>query len=357
LGLSEVGARALGLGPAPWIEPDPVLGYRHVPGAQLRWTEEGDGLIKINSRGHRDAERTLEKPPGTFRIAVLGDSMTEAVQVNLEQTYTQVLERRLREAGHSVEVLNFGLMGYGPLQELLQYRQEVARYRPDVVVLATFLDNDIADCHPALRYSTDGIPFAILKAGSLSVDYSRAEQSVVAFGKQPAAMLRRYSHLYRLLGSWWRRRAETKVAEAGTGIPKRFQLYLKSPPPEWDEAWSVYDAVVGDLETEVKRGGGRLVVFSVPCGQLSDADVWRDQIARRPAMADAAWDLEGPERRLKALLTRRGLPVIQPYRTYRHAGNDPPLFFGGLGHFTARGHELAAEALEAGLRDHACLPR
>src|SRR5262245_53648445 len=81
--------------PVIW-QPDPVLGWRHIPGTTAHWYQEGEGWIEINSLGMRDPERTIAKPSGTFRIAVFGDSMTEAVQVYPAQTYCHLLESRLR---------------------------------------------------------------------------------------------------------------------------------------------------------------------------------------------------------------------------------------------------------------------
>ncbi len=64
--------------PLVW-QPDPQVGWRHIPGATMHWREEGDGVVHIDSLGLRDPERTLVKPAGVFRIAVFGDSMTEGV--------------------------------------------------------------------------------------------------------------------------------------------------------------------------------------------------------------------------------------------------------------------------------------
>ena len=60
---------------------------------------------------------TVDKPPNTFRIAVIGDSFAEALQVDLDHTFWSVMERKLAEGwrgnGQRVEVLNFGVSGYG----------------------------------------------------------------------------------------------------------------------------------------------------------------------------------------------------------------------------------------------------
>ena len=44
-------------------------------------------------------DRTLEKPAGEYRIAVLGDSAVEDVQVKPEQTLNIQMEQQLRQKG------------------------------------------------------------------------------------------------------------------------------------------------------------------------------------------------------------------------------------------------------------------
>ena len=68
---------------------------------------------------------------------MLGDSFIEAFQVPFEKTVGEVLGRELSTLrGTPVEVLNFGVGGYGTTQELLTLKQQVWKYSPDLVVLA-----------------------------------------------------------------------------------------------------------------------------------------------------------------------------------------------------------------------------
>ena len=141
----ETAVRVAGLdNPILW-EPDARLGWHHVPKTRAHWTEEGDGHVRINTLGFRDAERSVRKESGVFRIAVFGDSTTEALQVDLEQTFCQLLEKRLNQRGIRAEVLNFGVSGYGSLQEYLLYSERGREFNPDLVLQAIFLDNDVAD--------------------------------------------------------------------------------------------------------------------------------------------------------------------------------------------------------------------
>lgn len=110
-----------------------------------RREEEFNNWIAINSDGFRDLEFKVNKDPGVLRIAVLGDSQEEALQVELDKTWQKVMARRLSgELGRPAEAYNFGVSGYGTDQEWLTLREKVLIFSPDMVILA-FSPNDVGD--------------------------------------------------------------------------------------------------------------------------------------------------------------------------------------------------------------------
>src|SRR5437762_1517095 len=79
--------------------------------------------VKINSLGFRDdREYALAKGPRTFRVLVLGDSVTFGHGSVYEQTYPYLLEQRLRAWRPDVDwqVWNAAVPGYNTSQELAQ---------------------------------------------------------------------------------------------------------------------------------------------------------------------------------------------------------------------------------------------
>jgi lysophospholipase L1-like esterase len=363
--LVEIGLRLVGMGTDRVWEPHPRFGWHHVPGATTHFTEEGDGWVRINSLGYRDRERTQTKPPGSYRIAVFGDSMTEGMQVNLDQTFCQVLEERLSQRGRPCEVLNLGISGYGPLQELLLAREELPRLKPDCVVLALFLDNDIADSHPNLRATGPGdAPYAALQEGQLVFDRSRCEAAYVSYHKEPLFSIRKYSSLYRLLSKVRGQAQARAVAQAqeagpgGTGTLKRYQLYQQPQGQEWQQAWAVVERALLDFAAEARRQQAEFVVASVPAGQVVSHEAWERILAKRPGMAQqkATFDLLAPEQRLKQFASRHGIRLLSATPAFRQAAPEPQLFFGNVGHFTARGHALMAECLERFLSEQRLPP-
>ena len=115
--------------------PYPELGWEGRPSAS--------GYLKLvpfrtNSRGLRDKEYTLEKPPQTFRVAVMGSSFTMAPGVEIEHTYHSLLESRLsREfAPTSYEFVNFGVGAYNASQILSMLKLRALEYDPDLILFA-----------------------------------------------------------------------------------------------------------------------------------------------------------------------------------------------------------------------------
>ena len=94
------------------------------------WSQEGSAPVRTNSQGYRDREWALAKEPGVLRIAVLGDSFTEALQVPLEQTWVNQLPAAMAAVPgchllngfpKGAETLNFGVGGYGTGQSWLTW--------------------------------------------------------------------------------------------------------------------------------------------------------------------------------------------------------------------------------------------
>ncbi|HEY0780996.1 MAG TPA: SGNH/GDSL hydrolase family protein [Thermoanaerobaculia bacterium] len=116
---------------------NPKIGYEPVPlaysGQELSFY---DYRGASNSLGYRDREHSIEKPPGVFRIVVLGDSIAAGLRVDrYEDVFPAILERLLRERGLRAEVINFAVSGYNTQQEVETLEAKGLRYQPDLVLL------------------------------------------------------------------------------------------------------------------------------------------------------------------------------------------------------------------------------
>lgn len=138
------------------LEPDRSLGFefheRYIvalkPNIQKefpRRKENGGEVISWRTNGDSFRGAPLKNNPG-YRVIVYGDSNILARFSKLENTYAKRLESYLAdELNQDVEVINAGVIGFGPDQSLIRFKEEADIYRPDLVVIQVFADNDFGD--------------------------------------------------------------------------------------------------------------------------------------------------------------------------------------------------------------------
>ncbi len=92
-----------------------------------------------NNQFRRSSPVEYEKPPNTFRILCLGDSITYGLWLSNNEIYPYYLENILnRERGEKrFEVLNAGAPGSKPIDYYLYLKNEGIKYSPDLVIIAS----------------------------------------------------------------------------------------------------------------------------------------------------------------------------------------------------------------------------
>jgi hypothetical protein len=127
------------------VQYHPVLGWSGRP----NFVATKDGIrIQTNSLGYRDREPFDRKVDQELGVLFLGDSFTWGDEVGQEQRFTSLLEAScgaLCDRLPAIRAVNKGIIGYGTAQSLLDYL--LTREKPDVevVILALFTGNDLAD--------------------------------------------------------------------------------------------------------------------------------------------------------------------------------------------------------------------
>lgn len=97
---------------------------------------------RANSFGFTDKERSLKKPKGVYRIAVLGDSFIWGDGLPYEKVWSHKLESKLLAQYDSVEVMHWGLNGWSTLDEFGFYKQHGKDFDVDLLIIA-WVDNDL----------------------------------------------------------------------------------------------------------------------------------------------------------------------------------------------------------------------
>ena len=108
---------------------DPILGWSISPNRRVfrdgvMYESNGNGI-----RGQRDYTQT--PPPGVTRLAAFGPSFAHSTEVGNEASWTYLLEQSLP----NLEVMNWGVGGYGTDQAFLRYTTQGAAYHPQIVII------------------------------------------------------------------------------------------------------------------------------------------------------------------------------------------------------------------------------
>lgn len=226
--LVEFSLSLAGLGEEEIFKLDPVLGFKHMGNKKVTWRSEGFATSYFNQDGLREPELSLVKPAGTFRVALLGDSLTESLQVPFEQSFAYQIQQRLsKQCSRPVQVINFGTSGYSTAQEYLQLKLQVLNYKPDLVLLCYNSRDCFENWSPPDEVLTNVRPAALhLPGGKLIVDSSPVSgwmRTPRARFLQQVEFLRHYSRLWGLFSA-----AELDWSMHNDGY-KRLLFFLTKP--------------------------------------------------------------------------------------------------------------------------------
>ena len=212
-----------------------------------------------NAFGMHDDPVRLEKPERTFRVAVLGASMDMGWGVRYQDTYANRLQEWLNTlaadpgspSARRVEVLNFAVAAYSPLQRLETLRRKVLAFRPDLVIYsATTLDVRLTEIHlcDMLRKGVD-------------LKYDFVKQIVAEARVSPK---------------------DLRLGSNGDLLDKdRLKAKLK---PYY---WRLYDRTLGMIAAECRSEGVPLAMVIIPRVGTADSPAARaEPVARLKVLAD-----------------------------------------------------------------------
>ena len=353
-GVCEMLIRLFHLEEPRFIQRDPVYGTSLIPGQAGYW-KKGPIVyyVEINERGFRGQVRPYAKPPGTYRIVVVGDSYIEAFNIPYEQSFSHVLEERLRAEGHSVEVVNLGISNFGTAQELLLLDREGLRYQPDMVVL-TFSHNDPAANHPRLHWDTDRPYYRLAPDGRLKrLPYQPKTNTRGVVRDFMRRNLRIYTFFPRRIREMVRR-VKGKTARKLSDHPfEYFRWYASPSHPLAREAWDVTFAIIKEFRRMTEASGARFVLMDVPFrGQVTRRS-WDELLARFQELRQAGerFERQRPQQLLGAFCEREGMQCLFLLPPFREAAARSAVLYDEKDfHWNAEGNRLTAEAMVELLR-------
>ncbi len=115
--------------------------------ALLGWKPNSQMSSLYNEQAILNTKKVFTDKPedGVLRIALFGDSMTRSSGKGIEKSWGYLLEKSMTNLGYNIEVMNFGVGGYGIDQAYLRWEIEGKKYSPHVVIFG-FYPMDIGRC-------------------------------------------------------------------------------------------------------------------------------------------------------------------------------------------------------------------
>lgn len=328
----------------PYVRYHPTIGYEYVPNTRQTLPRPGGGTytITINADGIR-SERTFtpQKPPGVFRIIVLGDSYAAGQFLTNEHRFSELLERRIP----NLEVVNLALEGTGTDQQLLIFEQIGKRYEFDLVLILPFLQNIRRNMVEA-RNSWDartgkevrrGKPRFELIDDKLELRNVPVPETLPPVESDGGGATDTASATHRL---------KTWINSFGVlrGLKHLVYRFIAWEPfPEYKSAdtpaWKLMEAILMRLKDAA--GDKPLVI----------APVFYDSYIRFP-MARNYWD------RFSSLTRREGVYAIDLLPYFKKTGDDVArCFLVNDVHFSTHGHLILADALQDEMARLGLLPK
>lgn len=296
---------------------DPVAHVLRRPNESrvIRWPEHADGQFTIVTNAHsfREDGPTPAHTDAT-RVVVIGDSHTEGM-VNNSESFPNLLEGLLdARAGEGThDVVNAGVPGVGPLEQLGQLRRCLA-LQPQLVVMVLFTGNDFQGARNSACFFAGG------GLGRIAREQEEFVRPISEIRKRWSQSAQGFHQAY-----------DFKVR------PDHFELAVGA-------TIQCYEAMVRLCR---KRSVGFLVVALPSKFEVDDDDGLGHMESMLDELGLTRDDYNVNRRLTEAFLEtvekELGVPILDLHETMRSAPDA--LFWSKDHHLNVRGHELVARAL------------
>lgn len=296
--------------------------------------------LRTNSLGLRGAEIAVPKPPGVYRVLLLGDESTLAPETRIEQTMSRQLQAMLQSrTSRTVEVINAGVPGSCPLLAYLLLKHSLVGLQPDAIVL-NFDMSDVADDHGVRRYTRiddDGLPLVCRNPSLDDPDAGREQR-----------------HRGCLLLDWAKRqlgRVSTSGSTHNEGddisSPIGKYAWIKDRSPDWNLHVKQALKPIQHIARLSKKMSATFIVAAVPAPWQVSARASNTRRARGPVgiPLNVVYRNPAPFESLAEFANKQGVHFCNPVSAFRESDSPERLFWKSTPRFSPAGHQLYAREL------------
>jgi hypothetical protein len=272
---------------------------------------------------------------------MIGDSFTYGAGVNMEETFSAVLEELFRKQNKNIEVINGGVPGYSTLQAYQWLKKELIKYKPDVVILNFYINDFVDNLDPLLPGGQ----------GNLLV---RTQETTHA----PSVLTNLYLWIrekFRLINYTIMqlkrnpsvRRLAVRLGYLDVAYPLEYSVLFKQLGPHAQKMVEESCEIIRDLHEYSRSRNFQLVGTLHPPLYLVRDESWQqlvDQYHIDPADVDRFLIVQ----RVQQCYQDIGVPYIDltgPLTSFQHRYPDVYLFNRQGGHPGPRSHRMVAELI------------
>ena len=309
---------------------DPASGPHGVPDCTsiIKLAEGKRAVLHFNNCGYRSEAPCGPKPPGTFRIAVLGSSISEGYGIPYEEMFATRMAQALSQSCHKpVEFQNLGADGCPPA---FTYRHvdEALRLRPDAIVMTLNpwdveqeIDPAVLGLLPRQPPPTNQPPAPAIHLSLLQKLQARVRNSRTMLVAQHFLLQNRDAFL--------------KLYLFAGGDHTAFVRYPFTPA--WERRLEMTDVLLGEMARKIHAAGVPFVLVAVP----ERAQTMMLHVPDLPRGIDPY----AFTRRFENICVKYGIVFIDGLKVFKRAGAPDNLFYVVDGHITPEAHNLLAQAI------------
>ncbi|OGW92446.1 MAG: hypothetical protein A3G33_03080 [Omnitrophica bacterium RIFCSPLOWO2_12_FULL_44_17] len=341
--------------------------YHHAlePNSELRMASsvsgEFDVTAHINNFGFRGPQMDEAKKPGQKRIFIVGDSFTFGVGAKDNETIPFLLQQKLDPTREKIEIVNDGHGHYSPLIYYLRFRDEIQKFKPDMVIMMLDFSDIWDDWHferMAVRDAAGDIiavnPY--YENGKFNLwNYLRANSVMCKYLHNK--MVRTVLKIQKLgLKNYLKAKIEGKRAKAviATGgeesIDQDGKIFLRGSLKAAEikkhfPRTAKYILMCRDL---TNANGAQFILVMYPYGIQVGPNQWNEGRVFWGFEKGKLYDDLFSFNLVENFAKENGIPFIKILNELR-AHADEKLYFDYDGHLTPRGNEIVAETLVSAL--------
>lgn len=300
---------------------DPQLGWAPLPNVSGLHRRDGFAVyIEQNQFGLRGPKAMRkERLPTQQRTLVLGDSYVWGYGVDQDKVFTEPAVH-----GSEMELINFGVSGYGTDQAYLLYQREGISFDVDEVVLVFTPYNDVENNLSSRQYDHDKSYFTLkhqeleLHTEHLRENYA---QTIINTVWAESRVINVIFTAYRAFHNW----QILKKTKGGTATPGTGPLGPSAVSSRDQEGIALTMRIIAKLRDAVLATGAKFSVVFVP---------YKPHILHKVSYNHPLVPLIAKE------LENAGIPYYEPYFMFLKEESSKDLFNPIDNHFSPKGHSV-----------------